>query len=391
MAFARTRPGREAGRENMKSQDRGWIKKVFPGANTPQGFYSFYDHIIEADANKIMIVKGGPGVGKSTFMRRIGQGLAEMGYDIEYHCCSSDNDSVDGVVARDLGLALIDGTAPHVMDPRLPGAVDEIIHLGDYWDERSLRSSKREILELGREVGRLFERAYRYLKEAKVIHDDWEACYIEALDIGYANCMAEELARDVFEGRPVSHTPGRPRRLFASAISPDGPVHYLDTVVGRYPRRYIIRGEPGTGKTTLVRKLGDAAIERGLDAEFYHCPLDPTRVDHLAIPAIGVAVINGTWPHAVEPSGELDRVVEMKVALDTSVVVKYQDIIAGARERFHQALRRAVEFLHKAKLAHDEMQAYYVRSMDFQAIDRLCDRTFARILDLEREIAEATA
>ncbi|MFZ5923870.1 MAG: PRK06851 family protein [Bacillota bacterium] len=375
----------------MKSQGRGWIKKVFPGANTPEGFYSFYDHIIEPDANKIMIIKGGPGVGKSTFMRKIGQRLVEVGYDIEYQCCSSDNESLDGVVAHDLGLALIDGTSPHILDPKNPGAVDEIIHLGDYWNEKMLRESKQEIMEANREVSRLFERAYRYLKEAKVIHDDWEACYTEALDFGYTNCMAEEIARDIFQGRPVAPVQGKARRLFASAISPDGPVHYLDSIVGRLPRRYLIKGEPGTGKSTLIRKIGDDAIKRGMDVEFYHCPLDPSKVDHLAIPGLGVAVVNATWPHILEPSKELDRIVEMKVALDSRTVSKYQDIIASARERFHQAFRRAVEFLHRAKLVHDEMQTYYVRSMDFQAIDRLGDQTFARILDLEREIAEATA
>ncbi len=376
----------------MKSQGRGWIKKVFPGANTPGGFYSFYEYVTRPDANRVMIIKGGPGVGKSTFMRKIGQRLVDMGYDVEFCCCSSDNDSLDGVVVHDLGLALIDGTAPHVVDPKNPGAVDEIVNLGEFWNEKALKASRREIVNANREVSRLFERAFRYLEEAKVIHDDWEACYTEALDFGYTNCMAEEVRRDILQNRPVSPVPGGVRRLFASAISPDGPVHYLDTIVGRLPRRYIVKGEPGTGKSTLIGKVGDAAIERGLDVEFYHCPLDPSKVDHVVIPAFGVAVLSGSWPHILDASKELDRTIEMKVALDREMVARYQDIIASSRERFHEALRRATEFLHRAKLVHDEMQAYYVRSMDFAAIDRLGERIFARILDLEREVAaEATA
>ncbi|HHW41108.1 MAG TPA: ATPase [Syntrophomonadaceae bacterium] len=92
---------------------KGKVKMVFPGGNTCLGFYSFYDNIIEPDAKRIFVIKGGPGTGKSTFMRRIGEDLRDRGYDIELHCCSSDNDSLDAVVAPALGVALIDGTAPH--------------------------------------------------------------------------------------------------------------------------------------------------------------------------------------------------------------------------------------------------------------------------------------
>ncbi|MBO8127474.1 MAG: hypothetical protein H0Z38_09620, partial [Firmicutes bacterium] len=107
------------------------VKRVFPGGNTSKGFYSFYDYIIEEDAEHIYIIKGGPGVGKSTFMRTIAQELLDSGYKVEYHHCSSDTDSLDGVVFPELRVAFIDGTAPHIVDPRNPGGVDEILHLGD--------------------------------------------------------------------------------------------------------------------------------------------------------------------------------------------------------------------------------------------------------------------
>ncbi len=96
---------------------KGRVKMVFPGGNTCLRFYSFYDNIIEPDAKRIFVIKGGPGVGKSTFMRRIGEDLRDRSYDIECHRCSSDNDSLDAVVAPALGAALIDGTAPHVAVP----------------------------------------------------------------------------------------------------------------------------------------------------------------------------------------------------------------------------------------------------------------------------------
>ncbi|MCF8011862.1 MAG: ATPase [Clostridiales bacterium] len=97
---------------------RGKFKKVFPGGNTSRGFYSFYDYIIEPEkAARIFVIKGGPGVGKSTFMGKIGEAMQDRGYDVEYHCCSSDNDSLDGIVIPSIKIAMLDGTAPHSAVP----------------------------------------------------------------------------------------------------------------------------------------------------------------------------------------------------------------------------------------------------------------------------------
>lgn len=93
---------------------KGSVKKVFPGGNTAKGFYSYYDNIIGMDATRLFIIKGGPGVGKSSFMKKIANEMLERGYDIEFHQCSSDNNSVDGIVIPALKIAMIDGTAPHV-------------------------------------------------------------------------------------------------------------------------------------------------------------------------------------------------------------------------------------------------------------------------------------
>ncbi len=93
--------------------ERGHIKRVFPGCNTSLGFYSFYDYIAPPDATRIFVIKGGPGVGKSTFIRGIGEALVARGMDVEFHHCSSDNSSLDGLYIPAIKVAIIDGTAPH--------------------------------------------------------------------------------------------------------------------------------------------------------------------------------------------------------------------------------------------------------------------------------------
>jgi ABC-type lipoprotein export system ATPase subunit len=51
---------------------KGRIIKVFPGGNTSEGFYSYYPFLLEKGTKRIFVIKGGPGVGKSTLMKKIG-------------------------------------------------------------------------------------------------------------------------------------------------------------------------------------------------------------------------------------------------------------------------------------------------------------------------------
>ena len=62
-------------------------------------------------------------------MKQSGMDLLKEGYDVEFMHCSSDPESLDGLVIPAFKVALIDGTAPHIVDPKNPGAVDETIHL----------------------------------------------------------------------------------------------------------------------------------------------------------------------------------------------------------------------------------------------------------------------
>ena len=42
----------------------------FLGANSAEGFYGLYDQLLDARLYDLIILKGTPGCGKSTFMRR---------------------------------------------------------------------------------------------------------------------------------------------------------------------------------------------------------------------------------------------------------------------------------------------------------------------------------
>lgn len=86
----------------------------FLGANTPSGFYSLYDQMLEpGTARRIYLLKGGPGCGKSSLMCRVAQALEAGGEQVEYIFCSGDPNSLDAVIFPRLRSAVVDATAPH--------------------------------------------------------------------------------------------------------------------------------------------------------------------------------------------------------------------------------------------------------------------------------------
>ena len=92
----------------------------FLGANTAGGFVSRFDQLhTDRRVKKLVILKGGPGCGKSTFMKKLRATAAELGADTECYPCSSDPASLDGLLIPAAGLAIVDGTAPHAGATRI--------------------------------------------------------------------------------------------------------------------------------------------------------------------------------------------------------------------------------------------------------------------------------
>lgn len=109
----------------------------FAASNSAGGFYSDYSAVFDrARIRRLFAVKGGPGTGKSRFLREVALCGERVGYRCEYIYCSSDPDSLDGIILSrgEDGIALLDATAPHVYEPSRPGFREEIVNLGAFWD-----------------------------------------------------------------------------------------------------------------------------------------------------------------------------------------------------------------------------------------------------------------
>ena len=147
----------------------------FLGANSPKGFYGVFSELQKPHMRQLYILKGCPGNGKSTYLRKIAQAALHVGFFVEHIVCASDPGSLDGIYIPEKGFAWVDGTNPHAMETVLAGVQDSYVNLGSLLAPDGVTAHKEELSALyasyrraQNSVGR-FMRALGELYEA-IVH-----------------------------------------------------------------------------------------------------------------------------------------------------------------------------------------------------------------------------
>ena len=348
----------------------GKIRNYFAGGNTARGFHNLFDSNLQG-LNRLFILKGGPGTGKSSLMKKVGEKWVEKGFDIEYLHCSSDNNSIDGVIIPALKVGIVDGTAPHVIEPQAPGAVEEYINLGEAWDAKALGAQKAAIENLTARVSEAFAKAYATFNEALEIHDDWEKIYINSMDFQKADQLTNKLIESFFGKMKLNKKPDV-RHRFLGAATPIGAVDFIPNLTEDIPKRYFIKGRPGSGKSTMLKKLAAAAEAHGVDVEIYHCGFDPNSLDMLIFRELGIAIFDSTAPHEYFPSRDGDEIIDMyEILIEQGTDELFADVISKISTKYKNKMAEATEYLAKAKKLRDELEAIYIAAMDFSVVTQI--------------------
>lgn len=346
----------------------GKIMNYYAGGNTARGFYSLYEENI-ADLERLFILKGGPGTGKSSLMKAIGREWVQKGYDIELLHCSSDNNSIDGVIIPALKAGVVDGTAPHVIEPKAPGAVEEYVNLGVTWDSNQLREHKDKIKQYTSEASEHFKSAYACFGKALEIHDEWEKFYINHIDFKKANELTERLIQTFF-GNQSHYKRANVKHRFLGAATPKGAVDFVPNLTENVKKRYFIKGRPGSGKSTMLKKLAVAAEQKGYDVEVYHCGFDPHSLDMVIVRELGFAIFDSTAPHEYFPTRASDGIIDMyDLIIAPGTDEKYAKEIQDVSLRYKEKMNEGISFLAKAKAVRDRLEKIYIAAMDFDKVD----------------------
>ncbi len=349
--------------------------RFYLGANSPAGFYSLYDQLIDPDAARdILILKGGPGCGKSSLMRKVGRAAEERGLDVEYIQCSGDPDSLDAVVIPAIGAAVVDGTAPHVVEPKYPGVVERYINLGDCYDQAALRPIRAEIAGCMTGYKDCYARAYRCLTAVAQLGEDMRAMVVTpAVEAKIAKRAKGILSREV---KKAGREPGKAVQRFLGAVTWQGLLCNYDTVDALCRRVYELSDTYGLGHILLTH-LAAGAMAAGYDAIVCPSPLYPDRMEHLLIPALSLAFVTSTPTLAYGKHPY--RRLRLDAMGDADALRRYRSRLRFSRKVSAALLEEAVDSLAQAKAMHDDLEALYNPHVDF-------DRVYATAQQLIEEL-----
>lgn len=355
----------------------GMERHLFPGNNTPSGFFSYYEYILNQDeGQKIYCLKGGPGAGKSTLIGRIGKRFLKQGEDVDFFHCSADRNSLDAILLKKRNIAVLDGTSPHVIDPVNPGAVDTIVNLGDCWNEHGIRANRHRIIESHKRCSSLFSGAYHYLAAAEQLYDNLREIYsFRIKPEEYTKLAAGWIGKELAH-KQISSRRGATKKFFACAVTPQGIVSELSSLLNCVKKVYRIETCVGLEPERILKPFAESALNRGFDLELYYSPLKPeTGLEHIICPELGLALITDSdlqhWSGAED--GRKQEIITVNLCEKAGTVISgaLAELERDSRERFYPLLDQAVYCLSKAKEEHDRLESYYIPHIDFDKVRNL--------------------
>ena len=342
------------------------VRSLFPGAMGPDGFVSCFDRLLpERNLQRMIVLKGGPGVGKSTFMRRVHAALCADGQDSTLYFCSGDPDSLDAVAVPERGFLILDGTAPHVVDPVIPGARDSIVNLGEGLDEAAMRPRLPQLRACMADHAVCSRRARVCMQSAAALSRDNAAILRGALDEARLAQMTRALIHAVLsEDAPPDEAPGA-RPVITDAITPKGELSFI--AENAQPRVIRLCHHWAMDVTPVLRAISGAAQSAGYAVEEHLCPTVPGTLLHLGIPALRTLITTSD----LLPS---EQTFDFSACLPPGALLRQECALEQGRAGIRMHLHRAVSAMAQAKQLHDEMESFYVPNMDFSLWQRQLDR-----------------
>mgnify|MGYP005912586141 CR=1 FL=1 len=337
----------------------------FLGATTPAGFKGYFEPLRHEPGMQMYLIKSGPGCGKSTLMKQLAQKAEQQGQSIERVHCASDPDSLDGVILPARHKAIVDATAPHVMEPDAPGADEVVVSLYHTIDAEALHPHADDVRALFARNAMLRSRAARYIASAGSLLLDSRRAEACSANFEKVRRYVKRLCTRLL---PRTEGTASEELRLLSAISPKGMVFYRGTVEALADRYVVFRDDYGAVSRLLLELIRAEALARGYHIITCPCAMHPEdQIDHIFIPALRLAFLTDNLWHPIQLPGvqavRCTRFVDRENLSGFRARLRFNDRAAS------ELIDQAVALMAQAKNCHDELETYYRAAVDFDQVN----------------------
>ncbi len=344
------------------------VKKYFLRANTSSGCVNLADSNLKNIRN-IYSISGTSKTAKSLLISAIASHFDLSGSDVEIFYSPFDITKPDGVIVPEKSFAAVDAVCSSCSDNI---CTDEFLNFNRLEITRDCLAQLSELSE------NAYASLYSEYSIAKKIHDEWEKLYITDIDFdrleGYGNGIINQLF-DSSSGKK-----GEFCQRFFGASTMDGSVNYIDSITAGLERRYFIKGRPGTGKSTFLKRLNSTANNKGFDTEVYYCSFDKNSLDMVLIPGLSLCVFDSTAPHELFPERDGDSILDFYTegGLSGFDETHEKELILMSR-RYSFRIYQGIANLRRGVGYEREREFYLSRIIDDDAISRLADKIIRKV------------
>ena len=346
----------------------------FAASNSADGFKNYYKECFER-VDRLFIIKGGPGTGKSTFMRRVADMAEARGGYVERYFCSSDHTSLDGVMFDCGGeqVGIIDGTFPHPYIERLPGLREEIVNTGCFWDRKTLKKNSEKIRELSIEKGRCYDMAYAYLRACGNLNEVYNSYGKSQINTIKMNGAVDRMMKKIPDGKVSRVLPA-----LINCIGMLGQAH-METFEEVADKIYLLVGDCGSEE--YLRAILESAKRKNLFARIAKSPIYYRELDGIYIEDAKLWFVkDSALPNDTrEKYNNKIRIVKMERFYLSGADGYSKKEKNYCKKLLDMCVRGAEGELARAGKYHFELEQIYKSAMDFESLESFSNN-FYKIL-----------
>ncbi len=338
----------------------------FASANGYGGFKSYFGEVFSSESfDRIFVLKGGPGTGKSTLIKKIAKALENEKLNAELFRCSSDTKSLDGVIieSHKAKIAVIDGTAPHERDAVIPGAIDVIVNLGESLDQNVLSDSRESILALNNKKKSCYKTAYDKLLKSSLFDINIKA---EIGSVINNNAMEDAIERVLGLGFQVNSSACGTRLISSFSKNGYASLEKFRTSLSDF---YTVRGEYGS-ELAYMSSLAERLEKNGVGFIKLISPLDSKSVEGIYFKNSNTAIICGDYDNVICDTRDFIDVKEK------SAFYEKMKALDHCRSIY---LSEAAEALKEASSYHFELEKLYSTAVDFEIVNAKTENILAQL------------